>query len=61
MMDLIPKRTAAETNRVLEKIYHETIDKCIDMIKDFDSVILSDKPFHKRFGSTFKNNHIVLL
>ena len=61
MMDLIPKRTAAETNRVLEKIYHETIDKCIDMIKDFDSVILYDKPFHKRFGSTFKNNHIVLL
>lgn len=58
MMDLIPKRTASETNRVLKKIYDATIDKCIDMINEFDSVILTGKPFHERFGSTFKSNEI---
>lgn len=56
MMDLIPKRTAPETNRVLEKIYHESIGKCIDLIKEFDQVILTDKPFHERFECTFKDN-----
>lgn len=58
MMDLIPKKTAPQTNRALDKIFRETIDKCIDIIKDFDQVILTDKPFHKRFGTTFKSNKL---
>lgn len=56
MMDLIPKRTAPETNRALEKIYRGSIGKCIGLIKEFDQVILTDQPFHKRFECTFKDN-----
>lgn len=60
MMDLVPKRTARETNRALEKIYKSTISQCIEIIKDFDLTILTDQPFHRRFGSTFKNNEVIL-
>lgn len=56
MMDLIPKRTAKETNAVLEKIYKKTIPACIDMIRHFDEVVLTEVPFHERFHTTFKSN-----
>lgn len=59
MMDLIPKHSSRQTNYVLEKIYTKTIDMCLDMIKNFDEVILTDKPFHERFGTTFKSNTLI--
>lgn len=60
MMDLIPKHTAPQTNQVLDRIYHDTISSCADIIKDFDAVILTDSPFHKRFCTTFKSNQILI-
>lgn len=56
MMDLIPKNTAAQTNRILEKIYRKTIEQCVAVIQHFDTTVLTDEPFHERFSSTFKNN-----
>ncbi len=56
MMSLIPNRNAIQTNRVLDKIYHNSISLCTDMIKDFDRTVLTDEPFHSRFGTTFKSN-----
>ncbi len=56
MMDLVPKGNAKETNRILDKIYHNTLGMCLDMIHQFDAVILTNSPFHERFGTNFKSN-----
>lgn len=55
-MDLVPKGNAKETNRILDKIYHNTLGMCLNMIHQFDSVILTNSPFHERFSTNFKNN-----
>ena len=56
MMDLIPKRTASKTNPVLERIYNDTIPKCIAILREFDNMILTDNPFQERFHTTFQKN-----
>ena len=56
MMDLIPKRTASKTNPVLERIFNESIAKCVEMIRKFDETVLTDAPFDKRFCTTFRSN-----
>lgn len=56
MMDLVPKSTAKETNKVLQNIYTRTIPICVRMICEFDQVVLTDLPFPKRFHTTFKSN-----
>lgn len=56
MMDLIPKHTASKTNPVLERIFTESIPKCVDMICKFDETVLTDRAFDKRFSTTFQNN-----
>lgn len=56
MMDLIPKHTASKTNPILDRIFTESIPKCVDMICKFDETVLTGHAFDKRFGTTFQNN-----
>lgn len=59
MMDLIPKRTASKTNPVLERIYNESIAKCVEMIRKFDETVLTEDPFDERFRTTFQSNRFI--
>lgn len=59
MMDLIPKRTASKTNPVLERIYKESIAKCVEMIRKFDETVLTENPFDEMFRTTFQSNRFI--
>lgn len=56
MMSLVPRKNATQTNRILEQIYQESIPLCVSLLESFDHVILTNKPFCKRFYTTFQNN-----
>ena len=53
MMNLIPKKTAPETNEQLIRRYHNAINETVSLLKEFHPALYHIKSLNHRFDSDF--------